>query len=527
MKKFIALLAIGAFYLAFIIFNMSCEISEPEDGHSSRTRSSELEELQGKKVIAGIANITIDTSGITFPIDYMSVVIDSATESAMQIRSPYNLQLNTYNYSNGLHTIYIYIYDKKLKEYALLTITGILDIDNSYPLPVNLSLGEFEGYSSPILIWTQTPSHNFTNYIVWRNLEKPYLDNYWEPIDTLNDKTDTVYTDKSLELIIDKEVYYKVSVINTVDRRGAFSENINYTIGDLGLTANVGGLIASSTKPEVFCFTGSSIHIASTETDEILQTFPVNEPIIYFLADKYGKEIYGVGSNYDKIYIYDANTYEHKRTIDIQKNGAEYIIICPGKQGELFVKTDAHTITRINTDDGSIIGSFHYPDFDLGSSIVTSADNSIIYVPAYSESSNPRILAVNVSSPVMALITSKESDYLPRLFPMADNMFLCETLDWGPLMYTIRIRDAATLEILRTIRGDEFGTYDMNMNLLISGEKMYLSQVNNIYELETSSLSLHRNWGLSLGANDLQLSYNSEYLYFVGGADHVHKIKLN
>lgn len=194
----------GAFYLAFIIFNMSCEVSEPERYYNAAAKTAETQEykfanLKAGQKISGVIGINIDTADFDYKITRVDFYLNNHLAYSKS-SYPFLYNLDAQNYSDGEYAIKAAIkFEGFNGKGALedpsnpdLILAGNIIIDKSIPPAPKLILDEIEGV--PHLSWNKT-AENITGYVILSKEENAY----WSALDTVYGADETEYYDSSFQ----------------------------------------------------------------------------------------------------------------------------------------------------------------------------------------------------------------------------------------------------------------------------------------------------------------------------------------
>lgn len=235
MKKFKCLLFI---LFSAVLFYSCTLVTEPARIYNNNAAPPELigynfNQLSPGQHVDGTIKITFDPKNLNSNDLLVKIYIDSVLYDYFS-NLPHTAKINTRNYSEGIHNIYFYVYEKD-SNIGLLNMTNApsrvygnyLYFDRTPPDKVNLTVAA-ENSGVKDLTWTKSSSVDFYAYLIYKSVNGlPYL-----PIDTVYDKNIISFKDSADSDLLGVNFKYKVAV--TTDYKFTFKTESSTAECELG-----------------------------------------------------------------------------------------------------------------------------------------------------------------------------------------------------------------------------------------------------------------------------------------------------
>lgn len=506
----------------FAVFNLSCEISEPDRFYNEAAAPPKsaiftLEQLQGGVVANGKIYVSIDTAGINFPIWYMYLYVANGSDTKIWSAGsyPYIFEVDTRELSDGMHNLEVRVYNMEpshgmLNMYrpASLYIQGKIYTNNQPPVPTEFITVDFNEQDVPLIRWKNEGMENFLAYVIYRGIA-PWNDynyqDYWTPIDTIYDQSIIAYEDNSIAASYGQTLYYRIKTYTNFSEPGALSEEAHKTLGAVNVPGFVNCLLTNKKSGFIYYISSTGIIIGiDPQTDSVITTAEFQN-IDNIIQNESGDELYVLSCDNHIIYILDAIGLNMKRYLTLQPQ-FNYLI-APGK-GDQIVIHQNNGFKVIDTKSGKTLQEYKDSLITSVFDVDVSPDYKYVYLNAMYDN-NYYIIRVNIENGVPVYMNKAQIEIDGGIYGFSENNLLYEMRGGAFLPDVLNVRDASTLNIVRTIT-------NQNKSLdyaLIGKNGIYLTSMNSLISIDMRNYETIKTWPLISSTSSICLTNDEKYLY--------------
>jgi hypothetical protein len=440
--------------------------------------------------VDGTVRMTFNSPDVNSPDAVARLIVDSS-DTYYYSSLPFTVELDTRNYSEGIHKIafYVYLNDKTL---GLLNIINApnkiyettLYFDRTPPDIVQLTVAMGNG-NNINLNWTKSVAENFYSYLVFKSVDG----NTFLPVDTIADKNSTSYIDTAGTGLIGIKYQYKVAVTTDIKLKYQADSNTGELIRGApylyNFTKLVGGPFLNETLDRVYFMTESKL----VSFDASGNTLSADLDLTGFMSID-GVKLFAF--NYDKSKIYLFNTAGNilwvlnSSNLSVIKKAA-----LPESGWQLYVLDDSrilfnayYKMSIVDIDSNQVLNSIEFSNQSMASCAVLNQNNSRLII-SYNNNGSWYLEVMDVTNNNFTITQSLKTyggQYLSM--KIGGDRLYCD----GKLVY-----NANTLTGIMTINTDEyiksFAVSQNNAALLQDA----IFSVPGLYNINCNKISIYDN----------------------------------
>ena len=492
-------------YLHYLLFSSflfySCTfVSEPTSVYNSKAAPPELitynfSQLSPGQHLDGTIKVTFNPQGLENINIQGGVYIDSILFSSFS-HLPFTLQINTRNYSEGMHNLYFNVYQNDNNLGLLNFIHAPAKVYGNYfyfdrtpPDQVNLSV-TVDSNGIRDIVWSQSKSNNFYAYIIYKSVgSSPFV-----ILDTVYDKNVTSLKDPANTDLIGVHIQYKVAV--TTDYKLMYKTDSQPVVCVLGKPIKYNfnhynsGPFLNETLSRIYFIADEKLVAFSTADllnfDEVALNGLMISPSdnISFNFNFYKSRIYLYNPNGNKLWIINASDLSVIKTLTLPASGNNLYVLDNSRV--VFFSYDGYII--IDTDTNSILSSTDNYLHLYGPAVVVQDSAKIVCV---CKDPNKGLVLNMVlgSSSSFVILNSVNIDNYYQAIKLAGNKLYCDIKS----IYDVNtLNQIGSLNINENIDSyavtdgfivtDVFHTFNLPGNYFVSCKKisLYNDQSNEL-----------------------------------------------
>jgi hypothetical protein len=485
-------------YLYFLLFSVflfySCTlVTEPTSVYNSKAAPPALlvynfSQLSPGQHVDGKIKVTFDPQDLGNGDIQGRVYIDSTSFSYFSYL-PYTLQINTRNYSEGMHNIYFYVYQKD-NNLGLLNLINApakvygnyLYFDRTPPDQVNLSV-TLESSSTRDLTWSQSKSNDFYAYLIYKSVgSSPYV-----LIDTVYDRNVTSLKDTAYSDLLGVKFQYKVAV--TTDNKFTFKTDSNPAGCVLGMPIKYNfnqfnsGPFLNENLSRIYFIVDEKLVAFSTADLSNLAEVALNglmispSDYISFNFNFFKSRIYLYNPNGNKLWIINASNLSVIKTLTLPASGNNLYVLDNSRI--LFFSYNGYII--IDTDTNSILNSTGNYLHLYGPAVVVQDSAKIVCV-CNDPDKGLCLFTVLASSSSFNILNYVNINNNYRAIKLAGNKLYCDTKS---------IYDVNSLNLIGTLNINEtVDSYAVTDGFIVT-DGLYTYHLSDNYFVSCKKISLY------------------------------------